>query len=139
MSKETLKPYDPALPSNQQGLYGKFYVNRVDGSDQPGGKHDGCNYFVLDLDHDMHAKAAMLAYAAACELGHPELAADIRARFGDDNAVKECEMYANYHQAVGAFGRGLTEGANSTEMYELAQAVHKTRQILADNHLDPQA
>ena len=42
-----------------RGLYRKFRIERVDGSDAPGGKHDGCQYFVLDLDHDPHALPAL--------------------------------------------------------------------------------
>lgn len=63
-------------------IYHKFNVSRTDGTDQPGGKHDGCAYFVLDLTHDPAAKHAVLAYADAVEATHPVLAADIRARYG---------------------------------------------------------
>jgi len=73
---------DPSKGAYQQGLYRKFDVRRVDGSDHPEGKHCGCRYFVLDLTHDQHAPAAMRAYAAACEARHPQLAADIVAEFG---------------------------------------------------------
>lgn len=60
-----------------RGLYGKFTVTREDGSSAPGGKHEGCNYFVLDLDHDSNAEAALRAYAAACQRKYPALAADL--------------------------------------------------------------
>lgn len=73
---------DVSKPAEQQGMFRKFEVRRVDGSDQPGGKHYGCRYYVLDLDHDQHAPAAMRAYAAACQATHPPLAADIVAEFG---------------------------------------------------------
>lgn len=76
------KEWDPSLPANRQGLYQKFLVNRVDGSDSVGGKHEGCRYFVLDITHDEHAPAAMQAYANSCKNTHPELAADIEAEFG---------------------------------------------------------
>lgn len=76
------KPHDPSLPSSQQGLYEKFHVTRTDGSDAPGGKHEGCRYFVLDATHDPHTPAAMRAYAASCAVTHPLLAADINAEFG---------------------------------------------------------
>ena len=62
-----------------RGLYEKFHVTRTDGTDAPGGKHHGCSYFVLDLDHDPHALLAMRVYAAACEATHPLLARDLRA------------------------------------------------------------
>lgn len=73
---------DPSKPAEQQGLFRKFDVRRTDGSDAPGGKHHGCRYYVLDLTHDQHAPAAMRAYAAACAVTHPLLAADIAADFG---------------------------------------------------------
>lgn len=69
------------IDKQKTGLYNKFVVQRVDGTDQPGGKHDGCEYYVLDLTHDVHAKAAMLAYADSCEADFPVLASDIRARY----------------------------------------------------------
>lgn len=60
------------------GLYEKFKVERTDGSSAPGGKHDGCAYFVLDLTHDRHATPAIEAYAASCEADYPFLARDLR-------------------------------------------------------------
>ena len=60
-----------------RGLYRKFRIERVDGSDAPGGKHDGCQYFVLDLDHDPHALPALSAYAESCRGDYPMLAEDL--------------------------------------------------------------
>jgi hypothetical protein len=74
-------PRDLTKPAEQQGIFEKFTVHRNDGSDAPGGKHHGCAYFVLDLDHDQHAPAAMRAYANSCRATHPELSADIKRRF----------------------------------------------------------
>lgn len=59
------------------GLYGKYNVERTDGSSAPGRKHSCCNYFVLDLTHDKHAIAAIKAYAISCKEEYPELAADL--------------------------------------------------------------
>ncbi len=59
------------------GLYRKFTVTRTDGASEPGQKHDGCDYFVLDLTHDPFAPEAIRAYAAACRLVYPLLAADL--------------------------------------------------------------
>lgn len=64
-----------------RGLYEKFTVSRNDGRDsQDGGKHYGCEYFVLDLDHDPHAVPALIAYAKSCNKTHPMLAADLRKK-----------------------------------------------------------
>jgi hypothetical protein len=82
---------DLTKPAEQQGIFRKFEVRRVDGSDHPGGRHHGCRYYVLDLDHDQHAPAAMRAYPAACASTHPELAADIEREFGSERAVSPAE------------------------------------------------
>lgn len=59
------------------GVHRKYEVTRTDGQSAPGGKHDGCVYFVLDLDHDDHAAVALKAYAKACRATNPRLAAEI--------------------------------------------------------------
>jgi len=68
------------MGDKNRGLYGKFEVRRTDGSSEPGGKHHGCEYFVLDITHDPFAVAALAAYANACEADYPLLAADLRAK-----------------------------------------------------------
>ena len=76
------------MGNKRRGLFGKFIVERVDGSDRregirggPPGKHYGCEYFVLDLNHDPHAKPALIAYALSAEEdGYALLAADLRAK-----------------------------------------------------------
>jgi len=78
---------------SKRGLYNKYdIVHRADGSSEPGGKHSGCRYFVLDLTHDEFARPALLAYADACEARFPLLAADLRqtpvAFEGDAPAVE---------------------------------------------------
>lgn len=77
-----LPEQDSNKPSQAQGLHHKYDVRRVDGSDGPGGKHEDCEYFVLDLDHDQHAIAALRAYADSVETTHPLLASDMRTRYG---------------------------------------------------------
>ncbi len=62
-----------------RGLIEKFTVTRNDGKSEPGGKHERCRYFVLDLDHDAHAVAALKAYADSCKAEYPPLAADLKA------------------------------------------------------------
>lgn len=72
--------FNPSPFDSDRGLYDKFRVQRVDGADAPGGKHEGCEYFVLDVTHDPHAQAALMAYAQSCKLTHPKLSADLMAR-----------------------------------------------------------
>lgn len=57
------------------GLEERFYVNRVDGRDLPGGDREGTRYFVLDPEHDIAARYALDEYAAQCD--NPQLAEDI--------------------------------------------------------------
>lgn len=71
-----------------RGLYEKFTVIRNDGSSDLGGKHHGCEYFVLDLTHDPHAAAALMAYAESCAADYPLLAADLRSKVPPNAALK---------------------------------------------------
>ncbi len=63
----------------ERGLYHKYIT--VDGKvhrlKDPTGKHENCEYFVLDPKHDKFAVAGMQAYANACREEYPELAADL--------------------------------------------------------------
>lgn len=61
----------------KRGIYQKYQISRVDGSSAPGGKHEHCSYYVLDLVHDPYAIPALRAYAAACAREYPQLAKDI--------------------------------------------------------------
>lgn len=79
--ESVLPQRDKTIPAEQQGVFRKFNVMRVDESDKPGGKHHGCEYFVLDTDHDPHAKAALIAYAQSCALSHPQLSKDMLKRY----------------------------------------------------------
>lgn len=62
-----------------RGLYRKYIIGRTDHEDEAGGRHEGCDYFVLDLTHDPHARAAIAAYAEACARDRPRLAADLQS------------------------------------------------------------
>lgn len=69
-----------------EGLYEKFKVIRMDGKDAPGEKHHGCKYFVLDLDHDPHAVAAIAAYEKSCRQENPVLAGNLETwLWGQEN------------------------------------------------------
>lgn len=65
------------MSDEQRGIYRKYTITRTDGSSEPGGKHESCAYFVLDLEHDPFAIPALKAYAKACRKMHPGLAKDI--------------------------------------------------------------
>jgi len=79
LSGTSAVPLAPTPPDKRTiGLYAKFNVTRTDGKSAPGEKHDGCEYFVLDVTHDKHAHAALKAYADSCEAEYPLLARDVR-------------------------------------------------------------
>lgn len=61
-------------------LIEKFTVYRNDGSSAAGQKHERCEYFVLDLDHDRHAIAALAAYIESCKADFPKLARSLELR-----------------------------------------------------------
>ncbi len=63
------------MNDEERGLYRKFSVKRLNDKKR---KHVGCSYFVLDLNHDPYAAAALRAYADACEAAFPALASDLR-------------------------------------------------------------
>lgn len=64
-------------------LYEKFQVQRTDGTDGKGMKHDACEYFVLDLTHDPYSADALNAYAIAARHTHPQLSAELRLKAQD--------------------------------------------------------
>jgi len=62
----------------ERGLYNKFSViHRTDGRSAPGERHDGCEYFVLDLTHDRHCVEALRSYAESCRSDFPLLSLDL--------------------------------------------------------------
>lgn len=94
-----------------RGLYGKFKVKRTDGKSRVGMKHDGCQYFVLDIDHDKYAAAAIEAYADSCEDdGYVALARDLRKHFVIQHRCRtDAEAYrAGFENALGACRAGLS-------------------------------
>lgn len=63
------------MDSEPKGLYGKYRIEKSDGS-----KIDpGAIYFTLRLDTDKHARAAIWAYVESCREEQPELAKDLEA------------------------------------------------------------
>lgn len=62
------------MGDRDEGLYGKYEVRRRGDAI---GKHDNCEYFVLDLTHDRHALTALATYAEACRLDYPRLSGDL--------------------------------------------------------------
>jgi len=90
---------DESKPAEQQGLFRKFIVQRVDRSDQFGGKHYGCEYYVLDLTHDEHAPAALHAYALSCKDTHPQLSVDLLTQFPHPPADAQQQDVA--HEIIG--------------------------------------
>lgn len=67
--------------NTMQGIYEKYIVKRTDGTDEPGGKHHGCELFVLDLTHDPVARKAARKYADLTP--NKELSEDIMAKINE--------------------------------------------------------
>lgn len=87
-----------------RGLYNKFIVQRTDGEHESCRKHDGCEYFVLDLSCDRYARAAILAYARECKKDYPLLADDL---FHKAHEIKQDDDDC---QEVQAEAMGYTHG-----------------------------
>lgn len=75
---------NPDRTDQEQGLYHKFIVRRVDGNDAPGFKHHGCDYFVIDVTHDAYAKVALRAYIMAASREYPYLGVEMIERYNVD-------------------------------------------------------
>lgn len=104
---------DPKHMSDKyQGIYKKFTVERTDGKSAPGEKHENCEYFVIDMTHDKYAPDAIKAYAEACQIEYPALAADLMCMscdwkgkpwFEDDgDAISPCPLCSESYD----LGRG---------------------------------
>jgi hypothetical protein len=87
LEPESDAPAPPAPPApagdeekddRYKPLYRKFDVRRTDGSGDPGGKHEHCTYFVLDMEHDRFAVDALEAYSKVCWQEYPALSEDLR-------------------------------------------------------------
>jgi hypothetical protein len=74
-----MQTFDKKTPEAKQGVYRKYYVKRLRDRAK---KHVNCEYFVLDLRHDPHSKAALIAYAKSCKKDFPELASDLLEKVG---------------------------------------------------------
>ncbi len=83
------------------GVIEKYTVRR---NNDPGGKHDDCWYFVLDIQHDPHAQKALLAYAdAAATEGYQQLRDDLYLRVMESQkAEREAHADADDHAVGGA-------------------------------------
>jgi hypothetical protein len=69
------------------GLHEKSRIRRVDGTPMPEGARQygriAIRPYVLRIDDDPHARAALRAYAASCAAENPALAADLTAALAE--------------------------------------------------------
>ena len=70
------------MSQRNKGLFNKYRVYRTEENDvKSHSKHIDCDYFVLDLTHDVHAIPALKAYAeSARKDGYEQLADDIETK-----------------------------------------------------------
>jgi hypothetical protein len=100
------------MGDKSRGIYQKFIVTRTDGKSESGEKHDGCFYFVLDVDHDKHAIPALKSYmVAALADGYVELAFDV------GKIVKAAEQ-SEADSVVKAVEGYLVEARNNRDQHE---------------------
>jgi hypothetical protein len=92
----------PRITDKGVGIYRKYRVERLN---DPDGKHEDCNYFVLDWTHDKFTRPAMSAYAQECEVEYPELAADIRAHLKSYFGSKPVATDKDVCSACGKVGK----------------------------------
>jgi hypothetical protein len=90
----------------ERGLYEKFRIERIDGRSGPGKKHEHCDYFVLDLNHDPHAFPALEAYASSCAGEFPVLARDLMRRVRAEKAGAVRNVPAGPHRHMDALFMG---------------------------------
>lgn len=83
--------------NDPDGLIDKYYVHRK--SDEVG-KHVNCFFFVLDIHHDVHARAALTAYALSCREEYPQLSDDLMTK------LYEIEQGLNENQRTFEFEIG---------------------------------
>jgi len=79
------------MSDREVGLYKKYNVTRVADFD---GKHENCEYFVMDPRHDLIARQVLEMYAQLAETaGYAKLPEDIRAMIerskGEPSAPQE--------------------------------------------------
>jgi len=61
-------------PDSDRGIYAKYDVKR---RNDPSGRHADCRFFVLDPEHDIHARGALETYQDLVGGEYPHVAADI--------------------------------------------------------------
>lgn len=91
-----------------QGLTRKYQVLRHDGRDGAGQRHEGCEYFVLDLTHDSAARAVAMDYAALT--ANTELLNDLIKRSQEQFGVIVEEAQSD--------GAGIVEPIETDEFHQ---------------------
>ena len=72
---------EPTTDGVRDGLEARYRVEKIN---DPTGKHAACRYFVLDLEHDPLAVAALARYAQCARAdGYRALADDLEAWVGE--------------------------------------------------------
>lgn len=140
-----------AINQHELGLYNKFNVTRTDGTDAPGGKHHGDEYFVLNLTTDKNAISALATYADTCAADYPALAADLRSKVSvavaassifitvPDVTLPSGRVVPSFLAAKYLSSRGAGGIAQSTEDGKpwVEISYHEARRTCADAGYDP--
>ena len=67
------------MVSDFNGLHDKYSVTRNDGDLY----HSNCDYFVLDITHDVAARKALLRYGRLIRYQNPKLCHDIMRKLNE--------------------------------------------------------
>lgn len=119
-----------------QGLFNKFKVSRVDGTDKLGGKHHGCDYFVLDLTHDVHAREAIRAYAKSCAPDYPQLASDLMKKFpGSHPPVAKPSLVIRMKERI-KYPLDAFTGTTSQLLQEAVDEIERLNELLHKANVD---
>jgi hypothetical protein len=111
------------LDDQERGLYNKFVIVRIRDEAH---KHTDCEYFTLDLTHDKHAEAAIMAYCSSLtnDEEYPFLASDLREKlhiaWGYDKAHGLFDAVLGYI-LLNRFYDEHGEDANADASVELAR------------------
>lgn len=131
----------PTKEQNPNGLHAKYQISKANGDPVD----PKAEYFILRLDenspHSVACRQALAAYADAIEATLPDLASDLRARYGlEPSFVNSWARFAagtfTTNTEKGFYLGGFNDGEQIALMHsELSEALEGIRGSLKDNKL----
>jgi hypothetical protein len=115
-----------------RGLLPKFIVVRRDGSSSKDGKHEKCDYFVLDLDHDPFARPALKAYADSCRAEYPLIAGNKSLETAADIGLDNIQVVQSDGHKLVVVQRTDLDLVNDKTAREMAYADNRAGELDLD-------